>query len=138
MEAERQAPGAAVLQLVPGVRLLRPDEQVFTAMMEGWADQQLAQNLAKSRKLIAALLTAIGPAAERYAAKYFYRFSPEAIKELAQMDKTWGGIEQKCWRKYAELAASFPTPASIEKEIRDDIVVCGEELMLGPAASAGG
>jgi hypothetical protein len=100
--------------------------------------EQLAQNLAKSRKLIAALLTAIGPAAERYAAKYFYRFSPEAIKELAQMDKTWGGIEQKCWRKYAELAASFPTPASIEKEIRDDIVVCGEELMLGPAASAGG
>jgi hypothetical protein len=100
--------------------------------------EQLAQNLGKSRKLIAALLTAIGPAAERYAAKYFYRFSPDAIKELAQMDKTWGGIEQKCWRKYVELAGSFPTPASIEKEIRDDIVICGEELMLGPSAGAGG
>lgn len=100
--------------------------------------EQLVQNLAKSRKLIAALLTAIGPAAERYAAKYFYRFSPDAIKELAQMDKTWGGIEQKCWRKYVELAGGFPTPASIEKEIRDDIVICGEELMLGPSAGAGG
>jgi integrase/recombinase XerC len=43
-----RAPGAAVLQLVPGVRLLRPDEQVFTAMLDGWADQQLARNLAAS------------------------------------------------------------------------------------------
>jgi site-specific recombinase XerD len=48
MRLDGQAPGAAVLQLVPGVRLLRPDEQVFTAMLEGWADQQLARNLAPS------------------------------------------------------------------------------------------
>jgi site-specific recombinase XerD len=46
MRAEGHAPGAAALQLVPGVRLLRPDEQVFTAMVEGWASQQLARNLA--------------------------------------------------------------------------------------------
>jgi integrase/recombinase XerC len=25
---------------------LRPDEQVFTAMLDGWRDQQLARNLA--------------------------------------------------------------------------------------------
>ena len=100
--------------------------------------QQLGQNLAKSRKLIAALLTAIVPAAERYAAQHFYRFSPEAIKELAQMEKGFGGIDQKCWRKYVELAEGFPTPASVEKEIRDIAATCSEELMLGRTAGAGG
>lgn len=30
------APGAAGLLLVDGVSLLRPDEQVFTAMLDGW------------------------------------------------------------------------------------------------------
>jgi site-specific recombinase XerD len=40
------APGAASLQLVDGVALLRPDEQVFAAMLAGWRAQQLARNLA--------------------------------------------------------------------------------------------
>jgi integrase/recombinase XerC len=39
------APGAAVLQLVDGVALLRPEEQVFAAMLDGWRAQQLARNL---------------------------------------------------------------------------------------------
>ena len=37
--------GAARLQLSDGVPLLRPEEQVFTAMLAGWRDQQLARNL---------------------------------------------------------------------------------------------
>jgi integrase/recombinase XerC len=40
------APGAASLQLIDGVALLRPDEQVFAAMLDGWRAQQLARNLA--------------------------------------------------------------------------------------------
>lgn len=40
--------GAAALYLVDGVPLLRPDEQVFAAMLDGWRDQQLARNLAVS------------------------------------------------------------------------------------------
>jgi hypothetical protein len=40
------APGAASLQLVDGVALLRPDELVFAAMLDGWRVQQLARNLA--------------------------------------------------------------------------------------------
>jgi integrase/recombinase XerC len=40
------APGAARLQLADGVPLLRPGEQVFTAMLAGWRAQQLARNLA--------------------------------------------------------------------------------------------
>jgi integrase/recombinase XerC len=41
-----QVPGSAGLQLVDGVELLRPEEQVFEAMVEGWRTQQLARNLA--------------------------------------------------------------------------------------------
>lgn len=42
------ATGAASLHLVDGVSLLRPEEQVFSAMLKGFAKQQLARNLACS------------------------------------------------------------------------------------------
>jgi integrase/recombinase XerC len=42
------APGAAGLHLVDGLSLLRPEEQVFSAMLDGWRNQQLARNLAFS------------------------------------------------------------------------------------------
>ena len=38
--------GAARLVLADGVSLLRPDEQVFEAMLQGWRNQGLARNLA--------------------------------------------------------------------------------------------
>ena len=41
-------PGAVRLHLADGVPLLRPDEQVFQAMLDGWRNQQLARNLARS------------------------------------------------------------------------------------------
>jgi site-specific recombinase XerD len=40
--------GSARLVLLDGVALLRPDEQVFEAMLEGWRNQGLARNLARS------------------------------------------------------------------------------------------
>jgi integrase/recombinase XerC len=42
------APGSAGLVLVGGVALLRPQEQIFGAMLSGWRQQQLARNLALS------------------------------------------------------------------------------------------
>ena len=42
------APGVARLHLADGVPLLRPEEQVFSAMLDGWRNQQLARNLAFS------------------------------------------------------------------------------------------
>jgi site-specific recombinase XerD len=41
-------PGAAAVHLAGGLALLHPDEQVFTAMLDGWRNQQLARNLAVS------------------------------------------------------------------------------------------
>jgi integrase/recombinase XerC len=46
VEDQRLAPGAAGLHVVAGLPLLRPEEQVFSAMLEGWGSQQLARNLA--------------------------------------------------------------------------------------------
>lgn len=40
--------GSARLVLLDNVALLRPDEQVFEAMLEGWRNQGLARNLARS------------------------------------------------------------------------------------------
>lgn len=45
MTSEGSAPGSAALHLVSGVALLRPEEQVFAAMLEGWRNQQIARNL---------------------------------------------------------------------------------------------
>jgi hypothetical protein len=41
-------PGAVRLHLADGVPLLRPEDQVFQAMLDGWRNQQLARNLARS------------------------------------------------------------------------------------------
>lgn len=46
MEGGRPAPGAAGLHVVAGLPLLRPEGQVFAAMLDGWGSQQLARNLA--------------------------------------------------------------------------------------------
>lgn len=48
MVSRGSAPGAAGLHLVDGLPLLRPEEQMFEAMMDGWRNQQLARNLALS------------------------------------------------------------------------------------------
>lgn len=42
------APGAARLHMVDGSVLLRPAEQVFEAMLEGFANQQLAREPART------------------------------------------------------------------------------------------
>ncbi|MEV5779268.1 hypothetical protein AB0L49_50385 [Streptomyces antimycoticus] len=38
-------PASARLHRVEGLPLLRPDEQVFGAVIKGWRNQQLARNL---------------------------------------------------------------------------------------------
>jgi hypothetical protein len=45
-----EVPGAAGLHLLDGVPLLRPDEQVFEAMLTGWRNQQLARWLFPGRR----------------------------------------------------------------------------------------
>lgn len=48
MGLKGSVPGAARLHPVDGVALPRPGEQVFTAMLTGFANQQLARNPART------------------------------------------------------------------------------------------
>ena len=48
MGAGKAGPGSAGLHLASGVPLLRPEEQAFAAMLDGWRNQQLARRLAFS------------------------------------------------------------------------------------------
>jgi len=97
--------------------------------------QQLAQTIGQGRTLTAGLLMAIGGVGRTYAKKHLERFAPEVIKDWAEMTKGWGGIEQKCWRKYLELANEYVTEPVIEKEIQDAIARYAEEVMRGRYAS---
>jgi integrase/recombinase XerC len=42
------APGTVKLHLADRIALLRPEEQFFAAMLDGFSNQQLARNLARS------------------------------------------------------------------------------------------
>lgn len=43
VSVDGHAPGAAGLHLAVGLGLRRPEEQAFTAMLDGWRAQQLAR-----------------------------------------------------------------------------------------------
>lgn len=125
----RAAPGAGNdLKAIAG-KYLGGDPEVSTP--------QLAQSLEKTRKLIAGLLAGLAPAASRYAAQYIFRFSPEAIEELAKMDKRWKeSLPEACWRKYLELCEGY-SAATVEKELRDTVARCAEEVILGRGGNIG-
>lgn len=92
---------------------------------------QLRQIVDRVRQLTAAILAAIGPAGGSFAKQHLARFSPEAIKNLAAAESgMFLSIEQKCWRKYSELAAEF-TEDTVESEIQEAIGRYAEDLMRG-------
>ncbi len=92
---------------------------------------QLKQIVDRLRQLTAGILTAIGPAGGTFAKQHLARFSPEAIKNLASAEAgLFMSIEQKCWRKYSELAAEF-TEDAVETEIQEAIGRYAEDLMRG-------
>jgi len=82
------------------------------------------------RKLIAALLAAIGHAGHQLAREQFSRYSPEAIRALVDVES--GGLltskEVRCWRKYSELVGQF-NEAKLEMEIRETLAAYAQALM---------
>lgn len=86
---------------------------------------QVQQDVGKDREIIAALITAI-PQAGRFAAQFFNSISPDEIKLLVG-----GGVfgaDQKCWRKYVELAGTKDV-AAITDEIQRAIATFVEGLI---------
>ena len=103
-------------------RYLSGDREVATL--------QITQMLDKTRQLTAGLLSAIGPAGEVFARKHLEKFAPEKIRAGVE-SKSPGfisNIEQKCWRRYVELAAELSGHA-VEMQIVEGIVAYTEELI---------
>jgi hypothetical protein len=119
----RRDPGATGdLKKLAGPYLLG-DNEVSTT--------QLTQVLDKTRQLIAALLAAIGATGETFARQFLSRYSPQAIKELAEAEPGFFiGSEQKCWRKYIQVFNEL-SGVAIENEITGGIAKYTENLILG-------
>jgi hypothetical protein len=103
-------------------RYLSGDREVATL--------QITQMLDKTRQITAGLLSAIGPAGEIFARRHLERFAPEKIRAVVE-SKSPGfiaNVEQKCWRRYVELAAELSGQA-VETQIVDGIVAYTEELI---------
>lgn len=97
-------PGAAVLQLVEGVPLLRPEEQVFSAMLAGWRNQQLARNLAFStidgrEKAVRAFAA--------HADAFPWRWSPVLLDEWIADLRAVRQVRHSTVRRYTEAVRSF-------------------------------
>ncbi len=103
-------------------RYLAGDREVATL--------QITQMLDKTRQLTAGLLSAIGPAGEIFARKYLEKFAPDKIRAGIE-SKSPGfvaNIDQKCWRRYLELAADLSGHA-VETQMVEGIVTYTEELI---------
>jgi site-specific recombinase XerD len=101
--AEARA-GSAGLHLVSGVALLRPDEQVFTAMLDGWRNQQLARNLSfgtiESRQRIV-------QAFARHTDGFPWQWSPQLFDEWCTDLRAVRGLRRSTLRSYAETVQLF-------------------------------
>jgi hypothetical protein len=95
--------------------------------------EQLRLVAHKLRQLLAGVLAAIGPAGRSFAQKHLAQFGPDAIRDAAAHETGFfSSIEQKCWRKYNELAQEL-TPDLIESELQEAIARYAENLMRGTA-----
>jgi len=124
----RRDPGATGdLKKLAGPYLIGDDEVSTT---------QVTQVLDKTRQLIAGLLAAIGATGETFARQFLGRYSPDAIKELAEADPGFFiGAEQKCWRKYIQVFNEL-SGVAIENEITGVIAKYTENLILGAGRSS--
>jgi hypothetical protein len=97
--------------------------------------QLVAQPLEKTRRLIAALLGAVGRAGSAYARKHASFFAPDTIQGWAQMEKKWSeSLENVCWRKYCEQYKEHAADPILEDEIQAAVAKAAENLILGRGA----
>ena len=104
MGRDGQAPGSAGLQLAGGAVLLRPEEQVIEAMLEGWRVQQLARNLAFST--ICKRLTAVA-AFTRHADALRGRGPRRWLDEWLGDLRAVKGLRRTTIRSYALTISAF-------------------------------
>lgn len=97
------------------------------------SDLLLAQQIERTRQLIAVLLGSISQISRGFVKRYQTRYSPEAVRDLVKIEG--GGslltsVEARCWRKYSDLAAEINENA-LQTEMQEVVVKYVEELMRG-------
>jgi hypothetical protein len=101
---------------------LAGDPEVPTALV--------AQPLDRTRKLIAALLGALGRGGANFAAKHAARFRPDAIEDLAKLERTFmQSVEVTAWKKYRELFKEYCDEAAIDNDVQQAIAKVAEGLL---------
>lgn len=104
MGQDGQAAGAAGLHLVEGLPLLRPEEQVFSAMLDGWRNQQLARNLAFStingRERVVQVFA-------RHAGAFPWHWSAQLVDEWFGDLRAVRHLKRSTLRNYQEAVHSF-------------------------------
>ena len=98
------APGAARLHLVEGVALLRPEGQVFTAMLSGFANQQLARNLA--RTTVEGRENTV-KAFAAYVNTYPWHWTPGMVDEWLGDLRSLRDLKHSTIRSYSEAVRAF-------------------------------
>jgi hypothetical protein len=104
---------------------LSGDPEVATALV--------AQPLDRTRKLIAAVLGAIGRGGANFASKHVARFGPDAIEDLAKLERSFmQSVEVTAWKKYRELFKEYCAEAAVENDVQQAIAKVAEGLLQGP------
>ncbi len=98
------APGAARLHLADGVALLRPEEQVFMAMLAGFANQQLARNLA--RTTVEGRENTVRAFAA-YVNTYPWHWTPAMVDEWLGDLRSLRDLKRSTIRSYSEAVRAF-------------------------------
>ena len=77
------------------------------------------------------MLFGIGRAGSNYATKHLDQFAPEAILDLARLDKgsLFTDEKIKAWKKYVELAKEYDSQPAIERGIQEAIIKAAEDLV---------
>ena len=104
MGSNGSVPGTASLHLVNGATLLRPEEQVFAGMLSGFANQQLARNLART--------TAEGRentvrAFAAYVNTYPWLWTPAMVDEWLGDLRSLRDLKRSTIRSYSEAVRAF-------------------------------
>jgi hypothetical protein len=96
---------------------------------------QLAQPIEKTRKMVTALLNAVGLAGKYYAKEYTRHMSPEAIKDVAEMEKrTLETLDAATGRVFVRTAKERATEDGIQHELQEAVVKAATEIYQGARA----
>jgi hypothetical protein len=92
-------------------------------------DQQMAQQIERTRQLVSSLVGALAVTSRGFVKRYQTRYSPDAVKDIVRMEGGIGpfGGDAKCWKKYSELAGEI-TELSIHAEMMEAVARFVEEM----------